>query len=225
MHLLTLQVLTVTTLERVILVTWPHKAAIWCKPKRALRTILVIGLILFAINSPNLAAIRDKEYGDYDHCTIFEIDIKNYSEIWTILHLILYNMVPSIIIITTNSLIIRKILWRSKIRRNCMSREEKRMTLTLITVSLFFLLTTSPISIYQMWRENLTDKSQSIEFWDGHDTIMAVLLLISYLNNSCNFYLYVLTASRFRAELRNMFCCRAQVKPFLDVISSVRSEE
>ena len=78
------------------------------------------------------------------------------------------------------------------------------MTVVLITMNTTFLITTLPISVYEIGYTNwsLTTNQRNIaqlELW------WAIVNMLMYSNNALNFLLF-LSGSHFRKEFRSIFC-------------------
>ena len=71
------------------------------------------------------------------------------------------------------------------------------MTVTLMAVSGAFILLTGPIGLL-----SLVTVSQASQ--QSH-LVLFLAALLWYINSSVNFFLYLLTGSRFRQELGNVF--------------------
>ena len=81
------------------------------------------------------------------------------------------------------------------------------MTGILLTVSVLFLLTTAPISIYIMRNVTLQLHADAVEKAQL-SLLWACLNLLLYTNNALNFVLYLMSGPRFRRELCKMLCSK-----------------
>ena len=118
----------------------------------------------------------------------------------------LYSFVPFVTMILANCAIIYKFIaakWRST--RNgggsgsvtqAMSRSATRGTAMLVTVSVAFIVLTSPTAV-----TFAITRKPSI-------TLRGIVSILQYLNHSINVVLYCVVGSRFRKELFNAMCCR-----------------
>lgn len=123
-------------------------------------------------------------------------------------------LMPFLLITVGNILIIRSVLGaRSKRKRFIEAAHESRrpygMTAVLLIISLSFLVTTLPLSIYFAFFQVFAPNPQAT----GLIRILGtVFTFLSYVNNCINFYLYIISGKRFRKELKAMFhskrCCK-----------------
>ena len=79
------------------------------------------------------------------------------------------------------------------------------MTAMLFTLNMVFLFTTSPVSIYNIgythWMKSGTSHDYAtLDLW------WAIVNMLQYTNNSINFLLYCLSGTRFRREVKRIFC-------------------
>ncbi|KAF8566514.1 hypothetical protein P879_03567 [Paragonimus westermani] len=91
--------------------------------------------------------------------------------------------------------------------RQCVTSEMRQLTILLLLISGTFLITTAPVVVVKMlitWTE-FTESTVSVVL----DSIAEMLM---YTNHAANFYLYIAVGTRFRGDLRKMFCCTEQRK-------------
>ena len=83
--------------------------------------------------------------------------------------------------------------------------KEKQITIMLLTVSISFVVLTMPYSLFELMRKILDHETfySIIPKNKVRDFQRATLLLID-LNHSTNFFFYVLTAERFRTQLKSI---------------------
>jgi len=89
----------------------------------------------------------------------------------------------------------------------------------LLTVSFFYLLLTSPYSVYSLFVQSrsLDPHTDAI-----HHLIKTIFFLLMYLNHAINFILYCVTGRKFRHELKELFVCLCRVR-HLGNTSSMRT--
>jgi hypothetical protein len=90
-------------------------------------------------------------------------------------------------------------------RRASNPYKEKQITIMLLTVSISFVVLTMPYSLFELMRKILDHETfySIIPKNKVRDFQRATLLLID-LNHSTNFFFYVLTAERFRTQLKSI---------------------
>lgn len=138
--------------------------------------------------------------------------------IWPWIDLCIVSLVPMAILFFCNLSIIYFLLKRTqaliqlegnsfKIMRN--TRNYSQVTGYLILLNAVFFICTAPISVYLIREESLLESAgESIHDLAVLQLWQAVVNLLSYTNNAANFLLYVLCGSRFRKEVKTVFCVR-----------------
>lgn len=88
---------------------------------------------------------------------------------------------------------------------NNRTRNETQLTLMILSISITFLVLLLPYSVFELMRKLLSRDTFNyfISTNNARYVQRATLLLID-LNHSTNFFLYVLTAKRFRNELKRI---------------------
>ena len=214
------------TLERVICVWCPFSAKTKCNRKYAMALLIAILLFLLALNSHMLYGLVNKETVD-DHDAGIEICVginKGYwdffSFVWPWIDLCVFCIIPvSVIVVGNCCILFRVIKSQQKTRsrsvpsvntnqRTSLQRgraNHSSMTAMLLTLNMVFLFTTSPVSIYNIgythWMESGTSQDYAtLDLW------WAIVNMLQYTNNSINFLLYCLSGTRFRREVKRIFC-------------------
>lgn len=146
-----------------------------------------------------------------------------YISFWDIffyIDTIIYCILPFLIMATCNSLIIGKIV-RSRIRSkqviirrvknsmktkmienkpNTMLGTEKRLSITLISISISFFIFTFPVFLIENFeRHNLVNTSET--YWK---VSKALTYMLMYLNHIINFFFYCLLGPGFRKEVKSL---------------------
>ncbi|XP_060576924.1 FMRFamide receptor-like [Ruditapes philippinarum] len=218
-------ILIVVTLERVISAWLPHKAKSLCTKKYAVALLIAVIVFILLLNSHMLYGMvfRDTttELDDLK-CIEINADYRSFfNVIWPWIDLCVFCLIPFTVIVIGNALILFKVL---KSQRKVKSRvvpsaqngnrqattsghnnKQSSMTAMLFTLNVVFLLSTSPVSIYNIgypyWSENASlHKHAQLDFW------WAIVNMLMYVNNSLNFFLYCLSGTKFRQEVIVIFC-------------------
>ena len=214
------------TLERVISVWCPFSTKTKCSRKYAMALLIAILVFLLALNSHVLYGFVNKGSMD-EHDTGIKkcVDInENYydflSLVWPWIDLCVFCIIPVSVIVIGNGCILfgviksqRKTRSRSVPSVNTNQRtslqhgraNHSSMTSMLITLNMVFLFTTSPVSIYNIgfthWMTSVTSQDYAtLYLWS------AIVAMLQYTNNSINFLLYCLSGTRFRKEVKRLFC-------------------
>ena len=123
----------------------------------------------------------------------------------------LYAYLPTIILITANVLIIRRLRRKDKFRQNATLGESssgrtRKITKMLVSVSLLFLICTGPSCVYEIFVYYVFPGFTTNDL-DAF-TLIALRFakylteILAFCNHSLNFFLYCLTGQRFRTELK-----------------------
>ena len=156
----------------------------------------------------------DDEHQSY--CGVVDTYISFVFNIYPWIDFCLITLVPFAIIISCNVAIVCRLLCsRYKIQGLHFNSQVKMtsMTAVLITVSILFLVTTAPLSIYLTPQEWDMQKAVSVYQEATLDLVYAILNMINYINYSVNFFLYCVSGPRFRKELKVMFSWKKRIHP------------
>lgn len=148
----------------------------------------------------------------------------SFWDVFFYIDTIIYCILPFIIMATCNSLIIGKIV-RSRIRSkqviirrvknsmktkmienkpNTMLGTEKRLSITLISISISFFIFTFPVFLIEnLERHKLVNTSET--YWK---VSKALTYMLMYLNHIINFFFYCLLGPGFRKEVIRLIPCR-----------------
>jgi hypothetical protein len=187
----------------------------WLSKSNIIRRVIwsVICLIGF-INFPIWIINGRREYykDQYNHT---KIEIKCYQskffQFWEITHLLLYNFIPFTLMISCNILIIRQVREsRSRTQGSKMSSQTSnhrrpktsdgsRLTKTLILITIFFIIFTSPAAIFYIVFGKTIKRHRNL--------ITMTLSNLATTSHVTSFIIYWLTSSDFRdAAISVLFC-------------------
>ena len=184
--------------------------------------ILFLGLI----NSPILF-INGKRVQTFDQFNRTQIQINCYQsrffQFWEIVHLLFYNFLPFILMILCNISIIRCVdqsrnrMQHSKLpstsiakrmstsggilTRRSVSSSGSRLTKTLLTITIFFILFTSPAAIFYISLGKIIKRHRNL--------ITMGLSNLATTNHVVSFVIYWMTSSDFQHAAMKCFCCRS----------------
>ena len=208
-------ILVCMTIERGFAIFFPHQSKRYCSKKSCSVALIAMSISLTALNA-NLFVIMDMvEYPGT--CAPRAQFYSFFVHVWPWIDFVFASALPFVVLIVANTGIVLKISISNYVRKHKMNQASggvkmTSMTVTLLTVSLVFLITTAPISVYLILQENFV-KNLTPEQSAWADLWWAVVLNLFYVNNSCNFLLYCVTGPRFRKELQLMLFPRRQVHP------------
>ena len=198
---------TSTPLEKCFVLYFPFKAKTICTVKAAQLVSGFVSLGFLIYDCQLFIIIESYLYYGFRYCTQVRIS-PNYWAAYRKIDSILYSFGPFVIMLITNIAIICKFMqakWAS--RKNCrqaevtsqaLSKSAFRGTAMLVTVSMTFIILTSPVAL----------NSAKIITTDS-DIQTAVIGSMQYLNHCINVLLYCVVGQKFRQELlKTMIFCK-----------------
>ncbi|XP_053395768.1 neuromedin-U receptor 2-like [Mercenaria mercenaria] len=215
--------LVAVTSERFVGVWLPHKVKRGCTPRIAIVTISVIVGCLMLLNVHwlygmgvkvivyNNVTYEFKCNSIYDHY----YDFLGFK--WPWIDLCFFSLGPFTVLLIGNiSIIVRVLISKHKTRTQIAplnggvgakkSDKTSQLTAMLVVLNVVFFVCTIPISIYLIGEPHWL---KTLETY--HDLAVlrlwwAIVNTFMYLNNTINFILYFLSGSRFRQEVKSLFC-------------------
>ena len=198
--------LVLMSFEKCFAVYFPLKSKTVCTIKRAKWATGIIGTILAGSDSVYFFVIESKSIDSCGRQGCIYIAQK-YRVTLNIIDSVLYSYLPFTLIFITNFAIVFKFA-RAKCQRNstqstnkALAKSATRGTAMVVTVSVMFLLLTSPTAMYAV----LYGWYSLAELFPWYRTFMN---LTQYLNHSINGILYCVVGSRFRGEIMKIICKR-----------------
>ena len=200
--------LVIISVEKFLVLYFPFKTKTICTVRIARRVSLVTGVIFLAWDSQFfiLGKIILNVFGQ-KYCDYGNVPLDYYRIFAGILMPISYSYGPFAIMILANFAIIYKFMvakfrnryGNTQSTNQALSESATRGTAMLLTISFTFIILTGPIAlINSIWPdENYPYLSFEIS------------IILEYLNHAINGFLYCLSGSRFRNELKNLFQKRA----------------
>jgi len=184
-------------------------ADLFSKQKCILIIIMVILSSLSVTSSAGFCATYNK---DKPYLCNLQGNCKDYfHNIYQIFKTLLGSWLPSLIGLCLNIIFIiflRKIANKRKISGvKCQNHTKKdsQITIMILVISISFLMLTMPYSLFELIRKfSNHDKFLQIIPLDKEREFQRATLLLIDLNHSTNFFFYVLSAERFRNQLKNI---------------------
>ena len=215
--------LPIITIDRFILVRYPVWAKKHCTKRAALTVFAILTSIIVVINSHSLLFlnIQPKHGTIPTNVTNVTVQIskvcatgtdwydKFFDKVWPSIVFILFSLTPISIQIVFNILLARELLQRSRVNQNRRAlddvnaneqRELKSVTKMLITVSVFFVLSSLPQCSRRVLKPYIF-KPETPQNFAKNLLFQCFVQLLLYSNNSINFLLYTLSGRQFRKEL------------------------
>ena len=212
--------LPVITLDRFIHVRYPLWAKEHCNKRAATVIFLVLALALLTVNFHKLASVSIKEVGANSNSTKVNFKCKATSEwyehfdykIWTVVFTSLFSVTPTICQIVCNVLLVRELIIRSHQNKGRKSKEGgaqkerrdlKSVTMMLLVVCIFFVLSSVPKCTYLISKSYLFDTKVPHSVAKGL-LVKCIVQILMYSNNCINFLLYTVSGRLFRREVCTM---------------------
>ena len=202
------------TFERFYSIIKPHKAALVNTVKRAKITITCIVILSISYNFPHLYTSSDFGRQCMSHVNAAtNIYIRIYFWSWICVAFV----IPFILLLSMNSVIIHTLQKRSS---NILTSEnqgadhgnkdskkskqsEKQIYTMLLLVSFTFLILYTPVNVLVLHINFFTGSTPS--FFGGQHLFFHVSEKLLYTSHGINFFLYVLSGQKFRADLIKLF--------------------
>ena len=191
------------SVEKFFALYFPLKTKTVCTVKTAKRVTIVAAVVFAAFDSQFFFIMRKHEDNYCEHVNVS----KGYTMTLNRIDASLYSFGPFVTISLFNLAIIYKFV-KAKLEtaragttestNQALSKSAMRGTAILITVSITFILLTSPANIMH-----------SITHHPNH-IVKAVTYVLMCMNHSINAVLYCIVGSRFRHEVVKTLCCRRE---------------
>ena len=195
--------LVLMSLEKCFAVYFPLRAKTVCTVKTAKWATGVAGVILAAINLCNFFFFEAQFSVSYSYYVC--VPSKYYPKSFRFSDSVLYSFAPfTLMFFTTFAIAFRFLTAKSKKSQKCstesinqaLSRSATRGTAMVVTVSVMFLLLTSPTAV----PEYAYSLGKLPTFY------RPFMNLTQYLNHSINCVFYCIVGSKFRNELLKLIC-------------------
>ena len=209
--------ITNITFERFYSIVRPHKAASFNTVKRAKITIIVIIIFSIVYNSPHFFI---SSYSGRRCTSYVKILRRTYGQMYFWFSFTLTFALPVVSLLIMNSFIIhtakrsREFLERSVAQGHRkdqgqgqrMKNSEKQITIMLLLVTFVFIILSTPGCVVVYYRI-FVDVRKSPHTFAGYYLFDQVAQKTYYTNYGINFFLYVISGKKFRADLLQLFNC------------------
>ncbi len=227
-------ILVIITLFRAVSIWKPHKAKLICTSRKAIALVVssfIIHIICLLYIPLKFYSWMVVERRGVLVSTCRKNENLSYNEHnamrWYIV--IASSFLPFLCLILGNVYIIAKVT-RAKFKRQqastqiSINRRPKRdhsMTVTLILISLLFLITTSPFMILKLFEFGgaFLGKRDRI-FISKYRIWRSAALLFNYVNNVANIFCYWISGTLFRKELKALLCNKCSLSREMGTSSS-----
>lgn len=216
--------LVVVTFERFLMLCHPFQATLICKVGRSLKIILLVVLVMAVINSHvfwTLKIVINNETNQ-QRCDSTSENSALIYQIWPLIDALIYFILPFISTCVLNYKIIqriRRIRNRSHLVNTCRflntkiaqkaPKVERKLTITMVILSLTFVVTTLPMLAYLCVTVVLNSLSNQPMFsQERYQHFRSFAEIFMYCNHAINFYLYIATSKRLRLGFQKRICQR-----------------
>ena len=142
------------SVERFLSIYFPIRTKTLALNTKVLTTMTIAAIALAAINLHFFWTYEIKQGRTRQYCgsgSKYSVFLKEY---WPWITLAFYSLIPFIILVSTSTAIILKIVHSNYVRKRKRNQKEggvklTSITLTLLSVSFMFVLTTGPVVIYR----------------------------------------------------------------------------
>lgn len=231
-------ILVAMTLQRATSILWPHRVNSAWTAMKAKTTVLVIVMTLMILYSHVLYGRQVQSLlSGQQICVFVSEDYREFSNrVWSWVDIVLASFVPFVLLFTANVVLIKRVRQSMREARQILTvgstdqlkvrqKKSSSMTLTLVCVPVCFLLLTSPICVFFVVQHTashaiVSDVNEAADNYFA-EAIGTVLWLA---NSAINFYIYILTGSRYRAALAILCGCHAPQKVTMSVTRSTAAK-
>ena len=191
------------TIERTVCV-YSDKIGKIPGPRIGLAVIVSIAAFICAANSHMLYGWALVEKSNVTICGFVDRSFMNfYYNYWSKIHFCLYFILPACVLIIGNSATVIKLLRSSRSlmsgSTHLIKRRTRQVFLITLLISIAFLILVTPLPLMFFIAPIYTN-----------GLIKTIFSLTLYMNHTINFFLYVMSGSRFREDLRKSIgrlCC------------------
>lgn len=207
------------TIERFVAVVYPLKKITWCTSKKVKTALTVTLFICCLILVPQFL----ETYSSYSSskskylCEFSALYYKRYA----IFENFVYLYIPIVIVVGCNcaiavrlrqTTILRATFTLNKNDLQKRAREQKQMTYVLIVVASSFFLLHLPQFFAKLWQVFYPDafiiQENNIRDYLRFSLFIVTGYQFTDFQNSINFFLYCIFASKVKQVLKKQFCCR-----------------
>ncbi|XP_076461511.1 uncharacterized protein LOC143294003 [Babylonia areolata] len=218
-------VLVAMAVERFFAVWQPLRVNHMWTSRKAAVSLAILLLITVALTAPLFVAVTVKDKDGVQICGI-DSDYASVMRVWQSGQVIAYGFLPCLLLTTINILIIILITRAHRLHRSMTSSSkqsgtcntssssgrhgstgniQRQATIMLVVTSAVLVLTTTPICVYMLLHKKWEPRKGTVDF-ARKELISFVLRVICDSNHSVNFYLYFVSARKFRSYFCKAMC-------------------
>ena len=197
------------TLDKLVAIVRPHKSAVLCTARRAKLSsgVNLLVCLLFYLPLWDFTSLL----GDTSQCARY-VRQGWYVTAYMYIALVVNPIIPVIAIFLMNTVIIRAV-WNSRNLRTSLDERnpERQITLMLILVSIMLVILLLPMEISDNYYYYVGEPTDPEHF---ASLVFSFRLTkeIFNLNYGINFFLYLISGSKFRNDLKSLLCGKKSSK-------------
>ena len=199
------------TAERTYCAFFPVNSKIVCRPKIGLAVVGIIVSVLAVLDSHLLYGMQLLEIENVTACSFADnryMDFFFDAFVW--IDFLVYFFIPIAIILIGNSATVVKVYKSSKVIMTTGSQIRRRRNLHILFITLLiscaFVVLVSPFSLFFALKNYVFNDVEA--FYSSSNTeqiVETVVYILVFVNSAINFFLYILSGSRFRRNLMAVF--------------------
>ena len=187
-------ILVILSLERMLALAIPHLSNTINTRKRAIIGTIIVIIIQGLIYLYNFFSIEIRSWGSCYWSA--HINKNRYDIVLNIFDFLNYAVIPSIVMATCNVVLVCLLKHSQELRRSS-NRDIKGNVIIIISMSVVFIVLTTPMTVYQILYVSEVDT--------GPSYVYPILYSLDLLNHAINFVLYCLSGPGFRHEIKVLF--------------------
>lgn len=194
-------ILICITIERVLSVIIPHKIKSICTMKRSWAVLVSLILFILAVYIFAFNVLVEVTYSELLG-PLWEDKVPYGVQLIQWWDLIMTLLVPFVVFIIGSTVIIAQLTRASLLKHGKQNERNNSLTAKLLAANAVFMITMSPFCVYFNFGLSFNESPETIFY------VTSVLLLLSDSNAAWNFFVYCLSGTRFRSDVKKVLCCK-----------------
>ncbi|XP_076454857.1 uncharacterized protein LOC143289693 [Babylonia areolata] len=192
------------TYQRVTSVVLPHRVGVLCTVRRGKAIIAAVTTTACLLNLHFLFTFAYSR--EYSECVSRE-KYAHFIGIYTVIDLFVASVIPFLLLFIGNSVLVSQVVSSIHVSRKLRGSIDHQktvypMAVTLILTSTAFVILTLPVCIYDAYRRALDTEIVDQHFNAVLNLAEVVTYIMWFAASASNFYLYLLSGSKFRQETK-----------------------
>ena len=209
------------TIERTFCTYFPHRTRSVCRPQFGIKIVVAIVLVSLASNAHLVYGHVYANVGNSttQKCGFISQDYASIATVYvTLIFFLCYFLIPAVIIIVCNTATVIRVSRSSHGLSSTANQLHLRRTMHIlrmtIVVTTAFILLIGPFNVFVVIRPfvfgNVVFPGAKLS--QKHFIVETIVLTLAHFYHASNFFLYILSGSRFRQDLRSAFCRPVQTR-------------